>query len=219
MELQVVWNALRQLGTGWWQQPVLQHRAVIFPQPTLFDFIPEWQWLHLDKMVGRWLWPDDLRVSFYVDWGGRLDSEWFQSAGFVCAEIVNVVGCFNREPVAAVSGVALWNAYTESSIEESMGANGPSVPTDADCSPEKDLSWDPDAEGDGDDDDEVEEDLEEEHWEPDVVVPFPNELGLIEAWRMRTLAVALSTIDGVSVSNSLEQLRTACHALGLSVVD
>lgn len=211
MELEAVWEALRDLGRGAWRQPPLHQRALRDLQPTLFDDLPDWRFLHLGHVVGRWLWPADLRVSFRVEWGGEIESAWFLQAGFVRAEVVNVVGCFIGEPVAVVPGVALWKVVPEVSLEESTDSHSPAEQADEELPSADDL----DTYFDTDEVDGVSE--EEEVWSPDILLPFPDEGGTVEVWRMRTLVAASSTLRGVCVSASEERLRDACRSLGLTV--
>ena len=115
MRLDDVMSALRGLGKREWVRPVVGWASV---GPTLFSAEDGLQWAGLGTRLGDLVWPHDLRVTFHLEWGDVVDSDWLLSLGLQRVQVVNVVGCFGVRPVAAIGGIAVWSDFFDSAADE-----------------------------------------------------------------------------------------------------
>lgn len=209
-----VWEALRGLGEGEWRHPSIRWVAIDQYQPTLFDFVDGWSFLRLACHLGRWVWPEDLRVDVRLESGGLLESGWLESIGMDRIEVVNLVGLFDSESVAVIPGLMIWGVqlWTSDDVDDlPVGGDGiaPDVPSPAEDDPDDaDLDADLDVES-----------SEFEGPVPDAVLPFPDVSGHVEHWRLRSLTTALEYVWGFRIPDAVDRCRRLCASLNLTFVD
>lgn len=115
MTLEQMMTALRDLGLGRWVQPRLgvrsPHQLRLFGMPFDLDAFA--------YSLGRWVWPDDLKVSFKVERLAPIEFPFLNAIDSSMAQPVNLVVCCDGDPVVGVGGIIVSPGWTDPDNEVS----------------------------------------------------------------------------------------------------
>jgi len=65
---------------------------------------------------GRWVWPDDLKVSFKVEMLTPIEFPFLNAIDSSMAQPVNLVVCYDGDPVVGVGGIIVSPGWTDPEI-------------------------------------------------------------------------------------------------------